>query len=75
MQKEQTMRERFDSSGRSVVKYANAHGLSHHTVSRVLDGIYTGKRRDKNVVKVIEQLHADSIWIEPLPWDDTQTAS
>lgn len=75
MMENTTMRERFESTGRSINSYARAHGLSRFSLSGVLDGIYTGKRKDKHVVRVIEQLHADGIWTEPLPWDDAPAAS
>jgi len=70
-----SMREHFESTGRSITSYARAHGLSRFSLSNVLDGVYTGRRRDKHVVRVIEQLHKDGIWTEPLPWDDASAAS
>lgn len=75
MIEESNMRERFKSTGRSITSYAKAHDLSRFSLSNVLDGVYTGRRRDKHVVRVILQLHKDGIWTEPLPWDDAPAAS
>jgi len=74
-EKEETpLRQRFKSGGRAVNSYANARGISRHSLSKVLDGVYTGQRNDKHVRKVIEALADDGIWTAPLPWDNQEAS-
>lgn len=68
------IRERFDSMGYGVNKYARVNGLEQSTLSRVLDGKLTGTRESVrgNTRKVIATLKRDGIWIGRLPWEERE---
>ncbi len=46
--KDMTLRERFDSRGFAVNKYAKAYGVNHSILSQVLDGVYSGRNINEN---------------------------
>jgi len=71
--RDMTLKERFDSRGFGVSKYAKVHGLSQPILSNVLkgDALTKGTRRTRVGVtkKVYLQLKKDDIWIGKLPWE------
>ncbi len=70
------LRERFDKKGFGVSKYARAHGMSHATLSLVLDGKLTGTNASSGgkVRKVFVQLKQDGVYIGRLPWEKKERA-
>ena len=69
--KDMTLRERFDSRGFAVNKYAKAYGVNHSILSQVLDGVYSGRNINENgsTRRIIAQLKKDRVWIGKLPWE------
>jgi hypothetical protein len=69
--KDMTLKERFDSRGFAVNKYAKAYGVTHPILSGVLSGVYSGKNTPENGAtrKIIMQLKKDKVWIGRLPWE------
>jgi len=64
------LRERFDSRGFGVTKYARVHKVKQPTLSRVLNGELTGKNKSGGEVrKIISQLKKDKVWVGTLPWE------
>ena len=53
-----TLKERFDSRGFAVNKYAKAYGVTHPILSGALSGMYSGKNTPENgpTRKIIIQL-------------------
>ncbi|MCX6076403.1 MAG: hypothetical protein NTW78_05880 [Campylobacterales bacterium] len=69
--RDMTLRERFESKLFGIVKYANAHGVDHSILAKVLDGKLDGTKghRGGSTRRIIAQLKADKIWIGKLPWE------
>ncbi len=68
-----TLREKFDSKGFGVTKYARAHKLSQPILSNILNGkgetTGTNKSRLGKTRLIYRQLKKDGIWIGALPWE------
>ena len=68
-----SLKDRFDSRGFSVSKYAKAYGLDRVILSYVLNGSKeikgTNRTKSGSTRKVFAQLKKDGIWIGPLPWE------
>ncbi|MCG3658630.1 hypothetical protein [Aliarcobacter butzleri] len=68
--KNMTLKERFDSRGFAVKKYATAYGVSHTILSMVLSEVRNGKYNiNGDTRKIIAQLKQDKVWIGKLPWE------
>ena len=67
--KDMTLKERFDSRGFAVNKYAKAYGVTHPILSGVLSGMYSGKNTPENGAtrKIIMKIKKDKVWIGRLP--------
>jgi len=66
------LRKRFEAKGFAVKAYAKAHGLRDDILSRILSGMFDGRRNRKGsgVRKAILQLKKDGVWTEPLAWEE-----
>jgi len=76
-EKEKTLRERFDATGRGISLYARVYGLDPIILQQVLAENLTGERQRKGVSKVrmcILRLQEDGIWKGALPWKNQEAA-
>lgn len=68
--KDMTLKERFDSRGFAVKKYATVYGVSHTVLSMVLSEKSHGRNNiNGDTRKIIVQLKKDKVWIGKLPWE------
>lgn len=65
-----TLKERFDSRGFAVKKYATVYGVSHTVLSMVLSEKRNGRNNiNGDTRKIMAQLKKDKVWIGKLPWE------
>ncbi|MDN5069497.1 hypothetical protein ACN2C0_10755 [Aliarcobacter butzleri] len=65
-----TLKERFDSRGFAVKKYATVYGVSHTVLSMVLSEKSHGRNNiNGDTRKIMAQLKKDNVWIGKLPWE------
>ncbi len=68
--KDMTLKERFDSRGFAVKKYATVYGVSHTVLSMVLSEKSHGRNNiNGDTRKIMAQLKKDNVWIGKLPWE------